>query len=162
MKENQEQDSEQLNDNQTKAKQTQKSKSSKKTSRAGRPRKLNRRVLELICKRVAQGQSLRKICADPDMPDRATIWRWKREDPDFAQAFALARQDQAENFFEEVIELADQCASDSNALRKAKLQIDSRKWILLRMLPPMSFSMGGSENETYGESYDDPEPDFLG
>ena len=35
-----------------------------------------------ICKRLARGESLRKMCAEPGYPDRHTIARWTREHPD--------------------------------------------------------------------------------
>jgi len=48
-----------------------------------------------ICRRVAAGESLRSICADPAMPTGKTVWNWARAHPEFKamkdHAFATAR-----------------------------------------------------------------------
>lgn len=50
-----------------------------------------------ICLRVAAGETLKAICADPAMPAASTVTRWAREDAAFAETFhrakALARHD---------------------------------------------------------------------
>ena len=37
-----------------------------------------------ICRRVAAGESIRSICADPAMPTGKTVWNWARAHEDFA------------------------------------------------------------------------------
>src|SRR3954469_20408045 len=48
-----------------------------------------------ICRRVAAGESLRSICADPAMPTGKTVWNWARAHEDFrlmkAHALSVAR-----------------------------------------------------------------------
>ena len=43
---------------------------------AGRPSSFTPKIANEICARLAEGQSLRRISADPKMPDRATVFRW--------------------------------------------------------------------------------------
>ena len=42
----------------------------------GRPSHYSAEIADTICDRLAGGESLRAICADAGMPDRATVCRW--------------------------------------------------------------------------------------
>lgn len=60
----------------------------------GRPSKYSQAVVDKICLRLVNGESLRKICADPELPSLVTIWNWyRREDikEDFLKQFLRAR-----------------------------------------------------------------------
>lgn len=48
-------------------------------------------VAREICERVAAGESLKAICADPDMPSDRTVARWAREHPVFGAAYHRAK-----------------------------------------------------------------------
>ena len=43
-----------------------------------------------ICARLRDGQTIRQIVADPDMPSYATVFRWRKMHPEFAAALAGA------------------------------------------------------------------------
>src|SRR5690606_9454335 len=45
-------------------------------SKRGRPSDYNAHIAAEICGRIAEGQSLREICAAEDMPSRTTVFRW--------------------------------------------------------------------------------------
>jgi hypothetical protein len=64
--------------------------------------------------------------------------------PEFAEQYARARELQAERFADDIIEIADDKSEDvygelempnSVAVARAKLRIDSRKWIASKLLP---------------------------
>jgi len=82
-----------------------------------------------ICIRIAEGESLRKICDDAHMPTRVSVWRWLRDNPEFSSQYAHAREDQAEHYADEIIEIAD-TDEDSN---RARVRIDARKWKASKM-----------------------------
>ncbi len=51
-----------------------------KTSyKTGRPTKYTEALAAEICRRIADGASLRSVCEAEDMPDRETVRRWLRE-----------------------------------------------------------------------------------
>jgi hypothetical protein len=50
------------------------------------------RVARAIVRRVESGESLRSICADPDLPHRSTVLIWRRVIPEFAAAVDQARR----------------------------------------------------------------------
>jgi hypothetical protein len=50
----------------------------------GRPSAYCAEIAMTICDRLADGESLRAICADPGMPHKATIFRWLGRHEDFS------------------------------------------------------------------------------
>lgn len=49
-------------------------------------------VSTAICELMAEGQGLREICRDPDMPDRRTVLRWLEANAEFRRQYARARE----------------------------------------------------------------------
>tara|TARA_R100001463_G_scaffold129191_2_gene187957 strand:+ start:926 stop:1312 length:387 start_codon:yes stop_codon:yes gene_type:complete len=100
-------------------------------AKMGRPSIYSKELAEKICKELSCGMSLRSICEAEDMPDRWTVWDWLRKDQDFSHQYARAREDQAEHYADEMVEIAD----TTDDPQRAKLQIDARKWKASRMAP---------------------------
>lgn len=86
-----------------------------------------------ICDLHGQGLSLTKICARDGMPARATVYRWISETPGFAEMLQWARREHAGRLAEEIIGIAD-AAADKDDAAVAKLQIDTRKWVVETLL----------------------------
>ncbi len=100
---------------------------------AGRPSIFTQEIADVVCERLASGETLRRICRDPGMPDRTTIWDWRIRFPEFSNQYAYSRKAQAEVYFDEVIDISDETAGDPSEVQSAKLRADSRKWVLARM-----------------------------
>lgn len=81
-----------------------------------------------ICRRLADGDSLVKICGEAGMPSRVTVYDWIDEYPEFGEAYNKARKRQAESYVDEAMQIADGVAgSDSGpAVGAARLQSDIR------------------------------------
>ena len=101
----------------------------------GRPSKYSDEMVENICEKIANGRSLRSICAEDGMPPMKTIYRWLEANEGFRHQYARAREKQADYFAEEIIEIADSAEAESAAVSKAKLQIDARKWAASKIAP---------------------------
>ena len=101
----------------------------------GRPSKFSQDMAENICEQIANGKSLRAICAEDDMPSATTVFKWLNENQDFSEQYARARDRQADYYFEEIVEIADSVEADSAAVAKARLQVDARKWTLSKLAP---------------------------
>ena len=71
----------------------------------GRPSSYTPELAQKICDLIRDGYSERKICMMADMPDYATIKRWKDDHPDFCAQSARAREESAEKFNDELMEL---------------------------------------------------------
>jgi Bacteriophage Sf6, terminase small subunit-like len=78
-------------------------------ARTGRPTKYTSQLAEAICARLAEGESLRQICRDEDMPVQSTVYLWllDADHRDFSENYAQARNIQAEVLFDEALEIAD-------------------------------------------------------
>lgn len=91
-------------------------------------------IAQRICERIAAGDPLTVICREPGMPTTETVRVWEREDREgFSAIYAQARQAQADHYFDQVVEIADQPMTDAVEVQAAKLRVDSRKWVLARM-----------------------------
>lgn len=103
--------------------------------KAGRPSKYSDELAEKICEKIANGRSLRSICAEDGMPTTSTVCKWLIENKEFSEQYARAREKQADYFAEEIIEIADSAEAETAAVSKAKLQIDARKWAASKIAP---------------------------
>lgn len=103
--------------------------------KAGRPSKYSDEMAEKICELISSGMSLRTVCSQDGMPSAVTVCKWLSENDEFSKQYARAREEQAVSFADEIIQIADSVEPDSAAVAKAKLQIDSRKWLAARMAP---------------------------
>lgn len=75
-------------------------------SRGGAPRRFCWGTAEEIFTRVAEGESLTAICADPAMPHATTVARWRRYEPKFGEAMKLAQEAAAERLCDEALDVA--------------------------------------------------------
>jgi hypothetical protein len=103
---------------------------------AGRPTIFNKKLAKKICELRAKGNSLRKICKPEDMPNRYTVRLWLLDSKKigFFDQYARACEVDADNIFDELIELADKCKDPAHA-QVLRLRIDTRKWVLSKRLP---------------------------
>jgi hypothetical protein len=89
-----------------------------------------------FCAAIAEGsRSIRAVCALPGMPGKSTVFEWMRTHPEFLAMYELAKDEQADTFIDEVVEIADTCAPDKEAIQKAKLQIYARIEAAQKMKP---------------------------
>jgi hypothetical protein len=117
---------------------------------AGRPTDYNAAIAQTICERLADGQSLREICRDDDMPGRTTVLRWLNEHEEFRGQYAIAREAQADHMADEILEIADDASNDwmtrkvgedevqvlnTEHVNRSRLRVDSRKWLLAKIMP---------------------------
>ena len=116
-----------------------------------RPSLYGPEIADTICERLSLGQSLREICRDAGMPNKATVLRWLAQDEGFRQRYAQAREVQADHFADEILEIADDgrndwmerngdeggagMAANHEHIQRSKLRIDSRKWLMSKVAP---------------------------
>ena len=49
-------------------------------------------IADKVCERIAQGEPLRQICRDDEMPAWRTVYDWLDAEPEFAARIARARE----------------------------------------------------------------------
>ncbi len=99
----------------------------------GRPSDYTEAMANHICSEISAGRSLRSICDDSGMPGQTTIFRWLADNKDFREQYAHAREAQMDAMAEEIIDIAD--TENSEDVQRAKLRIDTRKWLMSKMAP---------------------------
>lgn len=115
-----------------------------------RPSKYSEKVADRILEQIADGISLRSICAQDDMPNRATVFRWLAANNEFRDQYTRAREAQADTLFDEILDIADNAANDwmerdgeddrgwtinGDHIQRSKLRIEARKWMAGKLRP---------------------------
>ena len=122
----------------------------------GRPTDYNMELLDAICERIARGESMRSICRDKSMPAMRTMFRWLREKPEFRQQYIYAKEESADLWAEDIVEIADNESSQPvlvdgvplvghdgeivqtvtpSSVAHARLRTDCRKWAASKLKP---------------------------
>lgn len=109
----------------------------------GRPSSYTPEMGLRICERLANGESLRAICRDAGMPDRVTVHRWIINDEGgFRNQYAHSKEIGMDEMAEECLAISDEPvgsldngATDNGAVAKQRLQVDTRKWFLSKIVP---------------------------
>ena len=120
-----------------------------KSKKKGRPSLYTEALAAKICQRLAEGESLRAICADKELPSISTVmgWLFDGNHGDFPEQYARAREAQAEIRADEIVDIADDASGDFTAdqdgklvansehIQRSRLRVDARKWIAAKLLP---------------------------
>lgn len=104
----------------------------------GRPSTYTKKLGRRICEKIAESDvGLIQLHRMYDwFPAPKTIHKWKIRHRRFGEQYTLARRLQAERFALEQVEIADACkARTPQAVQKAKLQCESRRWAASRLAP---------------------------
>lgn len=115
----------------------------------GRPSSFTQEIGDLICERLSEGESLRGICSSPDMPHKATVFRWLAQDDAFRDQYARAREAQADAIFDEILHIADTPligkktktsangveVQEGDMIEHRRLQVEARKWMAGKLKP---------------------------
>ncbi len=97
----------------------------------GSPVPYSEELANRILRRLANGESLRSICQDSDMPDRGTVLGWVKDLHHFEQPYARAREMQLDAFAMETIDIADNEPDPA----KARVRVAARQWLAERLAP---------------------------
>lgn len=133
---------------------------------AGRPTKYSPEIAALVCERVATTtMGLKRMCAENDeLPDHSTIYLWRLKHPEFSDQYAQAKLKQADLMAEECLEISDDAYNDtimnadghevpnSAAIARARLRIDTRKWLASKLLPKQYGDRNRDEKEAHVQS----------
>lgn len=116
----------------------------------GRPSSYTDEIVDIICERLAVGESLRSICDDAEMPSQTSVFRWLAAHETFRVKYASARDSQAETLFDEILNIVDDGRNDwvkrndpenpgyvenGESLKRSQMRMDARKWMASKLLP---------------------------
>jgi hypothetical protein len=106
-----------------------------KLQRTGRHTLKTPELCNEICARVAKGETLTDICRDAAMPDWSTVHRWAARCDAFRNDLARAREQQAEVWADELVDISDAELPTRQAIRRARLRMQSRQWLAGKFNP---------------------------
>jgi hypothetical protein len=100
-------------------------------------------------RRLAEGESLRAICRDENMPARSTVSKWVTQNTDgFADQYARARDEGLDVLADDILEISDESGAkvvhqgeqtdvvmDAATIARNRLRVDARKWYLSKLAP---------------------------
>jgi|SRR5687768_6311312 len=105
------------------------------------------KLLNEIFDRIANGESLNKICSEPGMPARKSFYEWVAEDETILRRYEFAMIMRADVYAEQTIEIADDSEFDTRFddegrevvnheyITRSKLRVDARKWYASKLAP---------------------------
>lgn len=88
-----------------------------------------------FCAAIADGGTLRSVCKKAGMPSKATVFRWLGEQVEFQKMYESATDERTDVMIDEIVDIADNCKTDADSIRKAKLRIHARVEQAQRMKP---------------------------
>ena len=92
-------------------------------------------LMQKICDRVANKETLAEICRDKGHPAHTTIYKWMAQDVDLAKMYNEARTTRAfsrGDKIDAITELVLKGVLDANS---ARVVIDAEKWLMTREAP---------------------------
>lgn len=115
----------------------------------GRPSEFTQEVADALCEHLENGGSLRKFCEVDENPSKTTVLRWLRNSAAFRAQYADARARGMDAMADELIEIADnsgldvlgvnpktgQPIVDGEAIARARLRFDARRWLMSKLAP---------------------------
>jgi hypothetical protein len=127
-------------------------KEEKQKKKVGAPTTFTQHIANVICMRIAEGESLREIVKTEGMPDRTTVYDWLLRHEEFANQYTRAREEQADTLADEIIAIADEQPEiiavvdkktgaliehklDGAFLQWQKNRIEARKWTAMKLKP---------------------------
>jgi hypothetical protein len=85
---------------------------------------------ETLLAGLRHGQTISQIARHNPKICRRVIHKWRQLDPEFADAYARAREDGLESMAEDLVSIADDTTGDP---ARDRLRLDTRKWLLARL-----------------------------
>lgn len=120
--------------------------------KVGRPTDYNLEIATTLCNRISgigqdKPRSVRSVCSDDDMPSLDAFFKWIAKYREFNDQYARAKEIQMEFYADEINTIADddskdfqidpdgKVRSDNTAVNRARLRVDSRKWLMSKLAP---------------------------
>jgi len=119
----------------------------------GRPSIFSEEMAASICKRLADGETLRAVCRDEGFPSESTVRGWVLEDREgFGAQYMQARDLGLDSIADELFEIADDGRNDwmqrldedgkslgwqlnGEHVQRSRVRLDIRKWYLSKLAP---------------------------
>lgn len=129
--------------------------------RNGRPSDYSPELANEICDAIAcSSKGLRRLCLEnKHWPERRNIYHWLKKHEEFQHLYARAKEWQIESLVDEILDIADDGPQDyatdeenrritnHENIQRAKLKIDTRKWLAAKLCPRIYGDSRASEKQ---------------
>lgn len=117
--------------------------------KVGRPTKYTTKFAHEFCEMVAvTSKGIKTLCNEnAHWPNSDTIYTWLAKYKEFSDLYARAKRQQVEVIIDEILTIADDSSRDNvingegkvmvdhEHINRAKLRIDTRKWLAAKLVP---------------------------
>lgn len=105
------------------------------------------KIINAACERVSNGEAIRNVLKDDNMPGTEAFFNWIKEDESKSKQYACACALRADAIFDEMLDIADAYEKDVskdkdgieqvnyNIINRDRLRNDTRKFIVARLNP---------------------------
>ena len=114
-----------------------------------RPSSFTQEKADAICERLADGESMRSICRDENMPSTTAVLRWLSTNESFRSQYAHARELQADALADQILDISNTPemgetettkewgteVKRADMIEHRRLQIEARKWYAGKLRP---------------------------
>jgi hypothetical protein len=83
---------------------------------------------DAFCERIVDGETLHSICLADGKPDRFTVRRWMRANPDFEQKYNAARRQRADARADRMDAISQAVSSGEIHPEVAKVMLQNERW----------------------------------
>lgn len=118
-------------------------------TKRGRPTTYTPELVKEICDTIASSsKGTKKLCNENShWPSQDSLFAWLKAFPEFSEQYAQAKRIQVEVLVDEILEITDDSSQDSfindegkrvpnkASIERARLKIDTRKWIACKLAP---------------------------
>ena len=99
----------------------------------GRPSKYSEALADRIVDAMVAGSDLVAVCKQPGFPDRASVYRWAADRPEFAARLDRAREALGDLAAFEIGQIAAHCTTETAAADRVRLA--ALQWRASRLAP---------------------------
>lgn len=85
-------------------------------------------AIERVCDRIASGESLRTICANPWMPSRVSLLEWVRSEPDLGRPYRRALEERAHMRSDRIDGYVRRLLAGEMTPEAARVAISAEQW----------------------------------
>lgn len=94
---------------------------------------MDQETFESVIERVGNGEPLRRVLRD--IGSYWTAFEKRMSVGDNATRYARAKQTAMDALADEIFDISDHVQPDKDAIAKARLQVDTRKWVMAKLAP---------------------------
>src|SRR3569623_8300 len=108
----------------------------------------SKKVADRICRRIAQGEIWHRICNTDGLPSYTALYVWQKRYPDFAAAYAQAKEMAADLRADRALVVAEEATAAT--VQADRLRVSTLQWHAAKAAPKRYGPRPGEDDEDAG------------